>query len=529
MLLVQEYDEDPTHALQQQQQLLQPRRTFQVQIQVPSSTSTAAASPYSNTNTTDAATTTKTSTTATTITEIKETTGTTTATVTRSFSSLVTSPRRIARDLFLPLGYPHTVRSEYWSYQVCDSVQGLCSYLRGVVSTSAVLEASGVGNIEATALGAAANWALRDGLGMLGGLIFSYCASSHFDALVLEFRLFADIINNVGLLLDMMAPLITNAGLLLTVMSLSTLCKTVCGMSAGATKASITCHLALEGNMADLNAKEGTQETLVSLVGMVLGVLLARFLNRLRQQYEQQPWMLDSIGSSIKVPVELGVSWTIFFLLTGIHMWANYKGVQLLKLRSLNRERTTEALNGLVEKLSRQGDTIANNKNTTTTNANNKLFQLLLPPNKVQMHMLQATFNLLFPQQQSIVLGVSLLQILQQVNENNEDTNQLLLEFQNEKYIIGISFGDKQQQGHPLSSSQRVSHQRDTKKFKVLATLRTGATPRDELQAFLHCLLLRKCLDNSTMGNNKGFSKNNDPTSSSLQLIQRYVLFLCDF
>jgi len=137
MLLVQEYDEDPTHALQQQQQLLQPRRTFQVQIQVPSSTSTAAASPYSNTNTTDAATTTKTSTTATTITEIKETTGTTTATVTRSFSSLVTSPRRIARDLFLPLGYPHTVRSEYWSYQVCDSVQGLCSYLRGVVSTSA--------------------------------------------------------------------------------------------------------------------------------------------------------------------------------------------------------------------------------------------------------------------------------------------------------------------------------------------------------------------------------------------------------
>ena len=41
------------------------------------------------------------------------------------------------------LGYPQSVRPEYMSYQIYDSLQGLCSYLRGVVSTSALLTAAG--------------------------------------------------------------------------------------------------------------------------------------------------------------------------------------------------------------------------------------------------------------------------------------------------------------------------------------------------------------------------------------------------
>ena len=48
------------------------------------------------------------------------------------------------------------MRDGYLSYQFYDSIQGLCSYLRGVVSTSAVLTAAGVGDVEATAMSAAA-------------------------------------------------------------------------------------------------------------------------------------------------------------------------------------------------------------------------------------------------------------------------------------------------------------------------------------------------------------------------------------
>lgn len=97
---------------------------------------------------------------------------------------------RVMAQLFLPIGFPHTVDDSYLPYQLYDGLQGLCSYWRGVVATRAVLEAAGVGDATATAMTAAMAWALRDGTGMVGGLLFSYCASHYFDTHVKEFRLF---------------------------------------------------------------------------------------------------------------------------------------------------------------------------------------------------------------------------------------------------------------------------------------------------------------------------------------------------
>jgi hypothetical protein len=85
-------------------------------------------------------------------------------------------------------------------------------------------------------------WAIRDGLGMIGGLLFSYIASPHFDAHVKEFRLLADVLNDIGLTLDMALPVMLSwefewipsffsPYLILT--SCSTLCKVACGISAG--------------------------------------------------------------------------------------------------------------------------------------------------------------------------------------------------------------------------------------------------------------------------------------------------------
>ena len=65
--------------------------------------------------------------------------------------------QRVVKRAFVPLG---RVRSEYWEYQRWDSLQGLCSYVRGVLSTSAVLEASGVGK-EGASAAAASPWRWR--------------------------------------------------------------------------------------------------------------------------------------------------------------------------------------------------------------------------------------------------------------------------------------------------------------------------------------------------------------------------------
>lgn len=194
---------------------------------------------------------------------------------------------KIVTDLFLPVGYPRTVRDGYLHYQLYDSAQGLCSYLRGVLCSAAVLEAAGVGDADATALAAALTWASRDGLALVGGLCYSYVAAPHFDAHVKEFRLFADVVNDVGFLLDMLAPVLGRRYLLLT-SSAAVLCKTLCGISAGATKSSITVHFAVGGNMADLNAKEATQETFVSLTGMLLGMAAARWLQQQQTTANQE-------------------------------------------------------------------------------------------------------------------------------------------------------------------------------------------------------------------------------------------------
>jgi hypothetical protein len=48
-------------------------------------------------------------------------------------------------------------------------------------------------------------------------------------------------------------------------------------LPAGATKGVITLHFALTNNVADLAAKEGTQETLVTLLGLSLSLSLHSF------------------------------------------------------------------------------------------------------------------------------------------------------------------------------------------------------------------------------------------------------------
>ena len=57
--------------------------------------------------------------------------------------------------------------------------------------------------------------------------------------------------------------------------------RSLCGVTSGATKASLSIHFAKNGNVADLNAKEGSQETLVNLAGMLASrlICLMTFLN----------------------------------------------------------------------------------------------------------------------------------------------------------------------------------------------------------------------------------------------------------
>lgn len=342
------------------------------------------------------------------------------------------APVTVFRELFLPIGYPNTVKSGYLEYQLYDSLQGLCSYLRGVLCSAQVLQAAGVGNENATAWGAALTWALKDGMGMIGGLFFSYLASPYFDAYTKEFRLFADVINDVALTLDMLAPYSPS---LLLISSASTLCKALCGMSAAATKSNITLYFASEGNMADLNAKESTQETLVSFTGMVLGVTLATQLQRLQQH---------SHYYNI-------IQWTIFLIFTAIHVWSNWKGVSLLHLPTLNRERAEIVLSHI----------LVQNKSSSDYIQLKSIDQIQFPsPDQIRESMLVSVSHMLWSGKMQ--LGARFADMVQTTGKTD-----WMQDFADERYFLVV---------------------RPTGIVRVCLLL--GATPLDELKAFCHAYLL---------------------------------------
>jgi len=216
--------------------------------------------------------------------------------------------------VFLPVGYPDSVRPEYLEYQAYDSLQGVCSYLRMVLTTKSIFAGAGVGDASATPLAAALSWVLKDGYSIIGTLFFAYNYSDAFENNVKEWRLLADCFNNIGLTIDLMTGF-AGRNYFWAFASLSTLFKALCGLIAGATKARIATHFARKGHLADVISKESTQETAVTLVGLVLGIALSQ------------------LGANDEYVV-----CTLFFVLLLVHQWANYKLVKTLVFDTISTQ-----------------------------------------------------------------------------------------------------------------------------------------------------------------------------------------------
>ncbi len=229
--------------------------------------------------------------------------------------------------LFLPRG---RLPPEYLLFQALDSLQALCSYLRGVLTLHATLEGLGVGGGSA-ALSATLALLLKEGSSHCSGLLFAFLAASRLDAEVRWWRLSADVANDVGLALELAAPL-GGPRFFLPLTCAANACKAVCGVAAGATRVAISAHFAggargggsAGAHVAEVAAKEGTQETAVTLLGLVLGFSLAPLLNASRS-----------------------AQWASFAALTLVHVAANAAAVRCLALRTLSRTRASLLLRAL--------------------------------------------------------------------------------------------------------------------------------------------------------------------------------------
>ncbi|GAB4838033.1 Protein root UVB sensitive 3 [Ancistrocladus abbreviatus] len=102
---------------------------------------------------------------------------------------------------FVPEGFPISVIPDYVPYQIWDSLQGLSTYIRMMLSTHALLSAIGVGANSATVIGATFQWFLRDLTGILGGILFTFNQGSNLDCNAKMWRLVADLMNDLGIIL----------------------------------------------------------------------------------------------------------------------------------------------------------------------------------------------------------------------------------------------------------------------------------------------------------------------------------------
>jgi len=95
---------------------------------------------------------------------------------------------------------------------------------------------------------------IEDSVGRIATILFAYKFGPALEAECKKYRFLADIFNDSAMVMDCLSPAfprMARVGLLCVSGSL----RALCGVAAGASKASLSVHFAKSGNVGELNAK----------------------------------------------------------------------------------------------------------------------------------------------------------------------------------------------------------------------------------------------------------------------------------
>ena len=165
-------------------------------------------------------------------------------------------------------------------------MQAFVSTIAGLLASRAVLEGEhdrqsftshqyaycqgvGVGDASASPTAAMLLSILQESTGRLATIAFAHRFGTKIEPECKMYRLAADVFNDAAMILDCLSPgfpRLTRVVLL----SSSSMLRALCGVAAGSAKASLSAHFACWGNLGELNAKDSSQETVISLLGMLV-------------------------------------------------------------------------------------------------------------------------------------------------------------------------------------------------------------------------------------------------------------------
>ncbi|GKZ28759.1 hypothetical protein AbraIFM66950_000114 [Aspergillus brasiliensis] len=218
-------------------------------------------------------------------------------------------------EVFLPAGYPHSVTDDYAPYQLFDSLQAFSSSIAGLLSSRAVLQGVGVGNADASPTAALLLHILQDSSGRIATILFAHRVGTALEPECKMYRLAADVFNDLAMILDCLSPMIPAGAPRVIVLSTAGILRALCGVAGGSSKASLSAHFSRWGNLAEVNAKDSSQETIISLIGMLVG-----------------SFVVSRVTS-------FSATWISLLMLLALHLSLNYAAVRSVQMTSLNRQR----------------------------------------------------------------------------------------------------------------------------------------------------------------------------------------------
>ncbi|KAF3934794.1 hypothetical protein ABW20_dc0109515 [Dactylellina cionopaga] len=207
-------------------------------------------------------------------------------------------------NIFLPAGYPKSVTDDYLEYQVYVTV----GFEDSNASTTAAILLS----------------ILQNSIGRVATILFAHKLGSSLEPECKRFRFAADIFNDSALIVDCLSPVFPKVMRVILLCTAGTL-RALCGVAGGGSKAQLSVHFAKWGNVAELNAKDSSQETVISLMGMLAGSLV-----------------ISSVTSKT-------ATWMTMLSLIAIHLWTNYRAVKAVTMVTLNRQRANLVMSTFAE------------------------------------------------------------------------------------------------------------------------------------------------------------------------------------
>ena len=392
-----------------------------------------------------------------------------------SVPTVVKGVKSAVRSTFLPNGFPAKTPKGYLRYSVWSWCQDLSTQLRSVLATQRVLEGVGVGRTGATALSALMNYLVRDGCGMAATLLFTSIASSRFRTDVKRWRLFADIMVDIGITLEVLSTSsFVPHSLFLPLISLGTCCKAICGVAAGSCGGAINLHWARGSDISDINAKFGAQHTVTGAIGLLFSAYFAKSVAHVKQIH----------------------LWTLYTALTLLHLFANTRCMRLLAFDSLNTVRMNLILREFFDHRERK---LESDAATTITNQSTDNSYSLSTPSVIAMRepllfgMPLATSGLL-SKNVAIYFGDSFANYCKRKRSRQilEDVKRVQSSFRTTMAANSYSAENDSNETYLISGGWTKPWRRS--RPCVTVVFGPNASPADEARAFLHAHMLARRL-----------------------------------